>query len=154
MRTAKSLIRLGGCPGWSDWVFAGRTLILLVLLCRGSSTILDARKNEFPLKLLRQLSYAVCEITVTDSFYLTINEPPHNKTNKITCAPNMDSDQPGHPPSWSEFSLFAPRSIGSLATYWAHSEDSDQSGRTPRLICLRVAHRSFCLFCHAAAQMI
>ena len=28
-RTAKTLIRLGGCPGWS--VFAGRTVILLVL---------------------------------------------------------------------------------------------------------------------------
>ena len=34
MRTVKTLIRLGGCPGWS--VFAGRTLILLVLSCRGS----------------------------------------------------------------------------------------------------------------------
>ena len=26
-------------------------------------------------------------------------EPPHNKTNKIACAPSEDSDQPGHPPS-------------------------------------------------------
>ena len=26
-------------------------------------------------------------------------EPPHDKTNKMTCAPNEDSDQPGHPPS-------------------------------------------------------
>ena len=33
-RTAKTLISLGGCPGWS--VFAGRTVILLVLSCRGS----------------------------------------------------------------------------------------------------------------------
>ena len=24
-------------------------------------------------------------------------EPDHDKTNKITCAPNEDSDQPGHP---------------------------------------------------------
>ena len=23
----------------------------------------------------------------------------HNKTNKVTCAPSEDSDQPGHPPS-------------------------------------------------------
>ena len=28
-----------------------------------------------------------------------INEPPHDKTNKIACAPSEDSDQPGHPPS-------------------------------------------------------
>ena len=26
-------------------------------------------------------------------------EPPHNKTNKMICAPGEDSDQPGHPPS-------------------------------------------------------
>ena len=28
-----------------------------------------------------------------------IIEPVHNKTNKMTCAPSKDSDQPGHPPS-------------------------------------------------------
>ena len=28
-----------------------------------------------------------------------INEPLHDKTNKMTCAPSKDSDQPGHPPS-------------------------------------------------------
>ena len=26
-------------------------------------------------------------------------EPQHDKTNKMTCAPSKDSDQPGHPPS-------------------------------------------------------
>ena len=26
-------------------------------------------------------------------------EPQHNKTNKMTCVPSKDSDQPGHPPS-------------------------------------------------------
>ena len=26
-------------------------------------------------------------------------EPPHDKTNKMACVPNEDSDQPGHPPS-------------------------------------------------------
>ena len=37
-------------------------------------------------------------------------------------------------PAWSESSLSAWRKIGSLATHWAHSEDSDQIGRMPRLI--------------------
>ena len=41
------------------------------------------------------------------------------------CAPSEDSDQPGHS-TW--------RNIGSLATHWAHSEDSDQTGRMSRLI--------------------
>ena len=31
-------------------------------------------------------------------------------------------------------SLSARRKLGSLATHWAHSEDSDQTGRMPRLI--------------------
>ena len=37
-------------------------------------------------------------------------------------------------PVWSEPSLSAWRKLGSLATHWAHSEDSDQTGRMPRLI--------------------
>ena len=37
-------------------------------------------------------------------------------------------------PVWSESSLSAWRKLGSLATHWAHSEDSDQIGRMPRLI--------------------
>ena len=37
-------------------------------------------------------------------------------------------------PVWSETSLSAGRKLGSLATHWAHSEDSDQTGRMPRLI--------------------
>ena len=30
---------------------------------------------------------------------ITVIEPPHDKTNKIACAPRGDSDQPGHLPS-------------------------------------------------------
>ena len=37
-------------------------------------------------------------------------------------------------PVWSESSLSAWRKLGSLATHWAHSGDSDQTGRMPRLI--------------------
>ena len=40
------------------------------------------------------------------------NEPAHDKTNKMTCAPSEDSDQPGHPSSLIR--VFAVRSIGSL----------------------------------------
>ena len=28
-----------------------------------------------------------------------LNEPPHDKSNKLICAPSEDFDQPGHPPS-------------------------------------------------------
>ena len=37
-------------------------------------------------------------------------------------------------PVWSESSPSAWRKLGSLATHWAHSEDSDQTGRMTRLI--------------------
>ena len=37
-------------------------------------------------------------------------------------------------PVWPESSLSAWRKLGSLPTHWAHSEDSDQTGRMPRLI--------------------
>ena len=31
-------------------------------------------------------------------FCAMLHEPPHDKTNKMACAPSEDSDQPGHPP--------------------------------------------------------
>ena len=37
-------------------------------------------------------------------------------------------------PVWSKSSLSAWRKLGSLATHWEQSEDSDQTGRMPRLI--------------------
>ena len=37
-------------------------------------------------------------------------------------------------PVWSESSLSAWRKLGSLATHWAHSEGSDQTGQMPKLI--------------------
>ena len=59
-------------------------------------------------------------------------EPRHDKTNKMTVRPAKISL--GIRPVWSESSLSAWRKLGSLATHWAHSEDSDQTGWMPRLI--------------------
>ena len=62
-----------------------------------------------------------------------INEPPHDKTNKMACAPSGASDQPGHRPSLIR--VFAVRmKKATLATHWVHSEDSDHTGRMSRLI--------------------
>ena len=54
-------------------------------------------------------------------------------------APSKDSDQTGQislciRPVWSESSLPAWWKLGPLATHWAHSEESDQTWRMPRLI--------------------
>ena len=38
-------------------------------------------------------------------------EPPHDKTNKMACAPSKDLDQPGHSPSLIR--VFAGHSVGS-----------------------------------------
>ena len=43
--------------------------------------------------------------------FTTIFKPLHDKTNKMTCAPSEDSDQPRHPPSLIR--VFAVRSMGS-----------------------------------------
>ena len=31
--------------------------------------------------------------------FIMINQPPHDKTNKMACARSKDSDQPGYQPS-------------------------------------------------------
>ena len=73
-----------------------------------------------------------------------IFEPPHNKTNKIICAPSEDSNQPGYSPSLIK--VFAVRSMGSKGPKVSScgSDVSDQTtGRMPRLINLRWAQKNF-----------
>ena len=50
----------------------------------------------------------------------------------MRCAPSEHSDQPGSDQS----SLSACRKVRSLVTHKAHSEDSDQTGRMLKLICI------------------
>ena len=52
----------------------------------------------------------------------------------------------------SEQSSLSTWMLGSLATHWAHTEDSNQTGRMPRLVWVFVGHMPFCWFCHTAAQ--
>ena len=59
----------------------------------------------------------------------------------------------GFRPVWSESSLSTWRKLGSLATHWAHSEDSDQTGRMPRLIWVFTRCTVFDWFCHEVAYM-
>ena len=61
-------------------------------------------------------------------------KPPHDKTNKKTVQPAKTQISMVIRPVWSESSLSAWRKLESLTTHWAHSEDSDQTGRMPRLI--------------------
>ena len=61
-------------------------------------------------------------------------EPPHDKTNEMTVRPGKTQISLGCCPVWSESSLSAQRKLGPLATHWAQSENTDQTGRMPRLI--------------------
>ena len=62
------------------------------------------------------------------------NEPRKDKTHKMAVRPAKTQISLGVRPVWSEPSLCAWRKLGSLATHWVHSEDSDQTERMPRLI--------------------
>ena len=88
-------------------------------------------------------------------YTLSTYEPPHDKTNKMACAPSEDSDQPGHPPSlirvftvrmmktWTlSYPLSAQRR---LRSDWADA----QTDLSPRL-----EHMPFCWFCHEVAHML
>ena len=80
-------------------------------------------------------------------------EPPHDKTNKedvrsektqislgirktntMTVRPAKIQIRMGIRPVWSESLLSTWKKLRSLATHWAHSEESDQTGWMPRLI--------------------
>ena len=82
-----------------------------------------------------------------------INEPPHDKTKKMIMCPAKTQISLRICPVWSESMLSARRKLGSLATHWAHSEDSNQTGQMPRLIWIFAGWQSFCWFCQKAAQM-
>ena len=56
------------------------------------------------------------------------------KPTKLHVRPAKTQISLGIRPAWSESSLSAWRKLGSLAIHWVHSEDSDQTGRMPRLI--------------------
>ena len=58
----------------------------------------------------------------------------HDKTNKMSVRPAKTQISLGIRPVWSESPLSAWRTLRSLATHWVHSDNSDQTGRMPRLI--------------------
>ena len=63
-----------------------------------------------------------------------IFEPQHNKTNKVTVRPAKIQTSLGFSPVWLESSLSAQWVAKDPGCLHADSEDSDQTGRMPRLI--------------------
>ena len=58
-------------------------------------------------------------------------KPPLHKTYKMTCAQQRLRSAWASTWVWSGFSLSAWRNLGTLATHWAPSKDSDWLGRCP-----------------------
>ena len=46
-------------------------------------------------------------------------------------------------PVWSDFDVHMKKAWVLIATHWSHSEDSDQTGRMPKLTCRHWAHSRF-----------
>ena len=102
----------GGCPGWSESSLSVQ--ITLLVLSWGSSYI----------------NWSEYQST------LTLCEPPHDKTNKMSV--RLAKTQIS--PVWSESSLCAQWVAKDPSFLHADSEDSDQTGRMPRLIWVFAGH--------------
>ena len=89
-------------------------VLLFVLKCSDTALILRALPD-LSYKLLSKIDlfypkFLKSPLSAWNIFY-SIYEPPHDKTNKMICAPSEDSDQPGHPPRLIR--VFAVRSMDS-----------------------------------------
>ena len=81
---------------------------------------------EITVKLLRKCWQIINNMNLIMRSKISLNffssqekEPPHVKTNNVVVHP-------------AKTLLSAWRKLGSLATHWAHREDSDQTGQKPR----------------------
>ena len=74
------------------------------------------------------------------NYFVVTYEPPHDKTNKMTVRPAKIQLSLGIRPVWFESSLCAQWIAKDPSFLHADSEDSDQTGRMPRPICLLWAH--------------
>ena len=119
-RIAKTLIGLGGCPGWSEsWLGAHS-------FCWFSHVV--ARKvNDHGCDIIRCFKAAIFL-----EWWIIWATSWENQQNELCAQRRLRSAwasaQSDQPP------LSAWRKLGSLTTQWAHSEDSDQTGRMSRLI--------------------
>ena len=84
----------------------------------------------------------------------TSYEPRHDKTNEMSVCPAKTQISLGIRPVWSESSLCAQWVAKDPRFLHADSEDSDQTGRMPRLIWIFAGRTLILLGCHVGAHMI
>ena len=120
------------------WVFAGRTCHFVGFVTR--RLISAPLKSDWPIKALHYESDTEMSRLMT-------------KPTKWHVRPAKTQISLGIRPDWSETSLSAWRKLGSFATHWAHSQDSDQTGWLPRLIWVFAGHTVILLVLSWVAQM-
>ena len=91
---------------------------------------------------------------MTSSVYLWLAfEPPHDKTNKLACAPSKDSDQPGHPPSLSGVFALRMKKARFLSYQLSAQRRLIRLGGCPGWSESSLGAQSFCWFCQEAAHL-
>ena len=123
------------------WSVRKLRIFTVCLVVDKNNTARKLRKTELYLGSIRFILYlcssfcgsTFCIFSLGENMIL-ITEPPHDKTNNVVVCPAKTQVSLGICPVWSESSLSAWRKLGSLATHWVHSKDSDQTGQMPRLI--------------------
>ena len=123
MRTAKTLIRLGGCPGWSESLLGAQSFRLF------SHEADQLLNNDWLLPLFPFQQYVIRLMT---------------KPTKWPVRPAKTQISLGICPVWSESLLSAWINIGPLATHSAYSKDWSDWAHMPFCwFCHKAAHVSF-----------
>ena len=104
------------------------------------------------LSSLVSLCYLHTHFEENRKYHTKNHERQHDKSNKMTVRPVKTQISQGICPVWSESSLCAQWVAKDPSFLHGDSEETEQTGRMPRLIWIRWAHMPFCRFCHEVAQ--
>ena len=85
--------------------------------------------------------------------FLQSVEPPHDKTNKMACAPSEDSDQPGHPPSLIRIFAVRMKKPWVLSYPLSAQRRLIRLGECPGWSESSLGAHSFCWFFHVVAKI-
>ena len=114
---------------------------------------LRKQREEF-YAIIKQLEEENRYYFVRNTQFASSDELPHDKTNRMACAPSEVSDQPGLPPSLIRVFAVCMKKASvlsyPLSTQWILWSDRADAQAD---LSLHWAQRSFCWFCHEVAHM-
>ena len=153
MRTAKTLIRLGGCPGWSESSLGAHSFCWFchvaasLILCSGS----NSRINEEDFEISKHSSWIMMGFQTVK--WETTKWAVTWQNQQSECVPSVNSDQPWHPPSLIKVFAVCMKKPGVLSyplsaqrRLWSDWADAQAD------LSLHWA-QSMCWFCHLVAQI-